>query len=73
MFPDLFQQAVAGSALAGAVTVNFADGEHREALDILHASGRAAEAQLQEAGCGRGPAEVGAFTGASAKKRRWRL
>jgi hypothetical protein len=72
MFPDLFQQAVAGTALANAVTVNFADGEHRESLDLPVSSGpSAATGELVPAG-GRMPAEVGAFMGASAKKRRWR-
>ncbi len=72
MFPDLFQQAVAGSALANAVTVNFADGEQRDSLDAPPTFGPAAESQVLVAAGGRMPAEVGEFTGASAKKRRWR-
>ncbi len=72
MFPDLFQQAVAGTALANAITVNYADGEHRGSLDVPQSSSPAVDPQLVAAG-GRMPAEVGAFTGASAKKRRWRL
>ncbi len=73
MFPDLFQQAVSGTALANAVTVNFADGEHRESLDVPMASGPVGESPELVGAGGRLPAEVGAFTGASAKKRRWRL
>jgi len=72
MYPDLFQQAVSGSRLADAITVNFADGEHRESLDVPQSSGPIGDPQLVAAGA-RMPAEVGAFTGASAKKRRWRL
>ena len=73
MYPDLFQQAVSASRLADVVTVNFADGEHREALDVPPSTGPVGDpSQLVSAG-GRVPAEVGAFTGASAKKRRWRL
>jgi hypothetical protein len=73
MFPDLFQQAVNGSALANAITVNYADGEHREGLDVPQYSSPSAESQELVSAGGRMPAEVGAFTGASARKRRWRL
>lgn len=73
MFPDMFQQAVSGSALAGAVTVNFADGEYLEALDVLSATEPVDESELLVSSSARMPAEVGAFTGASAKKRRWHL
>ena len=52
--------------------MNFADGEHRESLDVPQSSGPIGDPQLVAAGA-RMPAEVGAFTGASAKKRRWRL
>ena len=72
MFPNLFEQAVAGSALANAVTVNFADGEHRESLDVPQQSVPPAETRVLVSPDGRVPAEVGAFMGASAKKRRWR-
>ena len=73
MFPDLFQQAVAGSALANAVTVNYADGEHRDSLDVANYPSPGADDQVLVSAGGRMPVEVGAFTGASAKKRRWRL
>ena len=71
MYPDLFQQAVAGSALANVVTVHFADGEARPELDVPTSSGRPSDRELVSSSA-RTPAEVGAFTGASAKKR-WRL
>jgi hypothetical protein len=73
MFPDLFQQAVAGSALANAITVNYADGEHRDSLDVGNFPAPGADTAALVAAGGRMPVEVGAFTGASAKKRRWRL
>ena len=76
MYPDLFQQAVAGSHLADVVSVNFADGEHRASLDVPQSIGELfgpSDDDLVLASTGaRMPAEVGAFTGASAKKR-WRL
>jgi hypothetical protein len=72
MFPDLFQQAVAGSALAGVVTVNFADGERREFLDSSGSSGSPVATEELVSVTGRVPTEVGAFIGASARKRRWR-
>jgi len=72
MFPDLFQQAVAGSVLANAVTVNFADGEHRDSLDVPMPSGPHPGSDDLVSASGRVPAEVGAFIGASARKRRWR-
>jgi hypothetical protein len=72
MFPDLFQQAVAGSALASAVTVNFADGERRGSLDVPVQSGPPAATEELVSASGRVPAEVGAFIGVSARKRRWR-
>ena len=40
MYPDLFQQAVAGNALANVVTVHYADGEPRPGLDVPAYSGR---------------------------------
>jgi hypothetical protein len=75
MYPDMFQQAVAGSRLAEVVTVNFADGEHRDSLDVSQSPGYAAESEflVSASASARMPAEVGEFTGASAKKRRWRL
>ena len=73
MFPDLFQQAVAGSRLADTITVHFADGEHRESLDVPESSGSLAGAHLLVSTAGTPPGEVGEFIGASAKKRRWRL
>jgi hypothetical protein len=72
MFPDLFQQAVAGSVLANAITVNFADGERRESLDVAASSGPTGDIDELVSASWRVPAEVGAFMGASAKKRRWR-
>jgi hypothetical protein len=76
MYPDLFSQALAGSSLANGVTVNYADGEARPDLDVPTSMGFAtdrtdSDAELVSAGA-RMPAEVGAFTGASAKKR-WRI
>lgn len=71
MFPDLFQQAVAGSRLADTITVHFADGEHRESLDVPDSSGPAAGAHLLVSTAGTLPGEVGEFIGASARKRRW--
>jgi|GEM_PF-908652 len=73
MFPDLFEQAVAGSALASAITVNYSDGEHRETLDVANYASPGADSPVLVSTDGRMPVEVGAFTGASAKKRRWRL
>lgn len=76
MYPDLFQQAVAGSSLANVVTVNYADGEARPSLDVPMQMGPVgdpgADGQVLVSASVRGPAEVGAFTGASAKKR-WRI
>ena len=73
MYPDLFQQAVAGTSLAGVVTVNYADGEARPSLDLATSTGHGSTSDLVSVGSAtRTPAEVGAFTGASAK-RRWRL
>ncbi len=71
MYPDLFQQAVAGNALANVVTVHYADGEARSGLDVPAYAGRPSDRELVSSSA-RTPAEVGAFTGASAKKR-WRL
>jgi hypothetical protein len=76
MYPDLFQQAVAGSHLADVVTVKYADGEPRPSLDVLQMSGESFAQddgeQVLVSASARMPAEVGAFTGASAKKR-WRI
>jgi hypothetical protein len=75
MYPDLFQQAVAGSSLANVVTVNYADGEPRPSLDTLTPTGHGGEPSdggQDQMSSARMPAEVGAFTGASAK-RRWRI
>jgi hypothetical protein len=76
MYPDLFSQAMAGSSLANVVTVNYADGESRPGLDVPMSMGFApdrgdGDSELVSASS-RVPAEVGAFTGASAKKR-WRI
>ena len=73
MFPDLFQQAVAGSRLADTITVHFTDGEHRDSLDVPESSGPMGAAQFLVSTASPAPGEVGAFTGASAKKRRWHL
>ncbi len=70
MFPDMFQQAVADSHLVSAVAVNYGDGEHHS-LDGMPPAGQVNDTQLLEASPFRMPAEIGAFTGASAKKRRW--
>jgi hypothetical protein len=70
MYPDLFQQAVAGTSLANVVTVKYTDGEARPGLDVP--TGGRPDSDLVMADSSRTPAEVGAFTGASAK-RRWRL
>jgi len=75
MYPDLFQQAVAGSSLANVVTVNYADGEPRPGLDTLTPAGHVGDPSdggQDQMSSARMPAEVGAFTGASAK-RRWRI
>ena len=72
MYPDLFEQAVAGTSLANVVKVNYTDGEPRPSLDAPRSGGPVSEDDLVMAGSSRTPAEVGAFTGASAK-RRWRL
>ncbi len=71
MYPDLFQQAVAGSHLADVVTVHYADGEPRPGLDVPTSTGHPSDRELVSSSA-RTPAEVGAFTGASAKKR-WKL
>ena len=77
MYPDLFRQAVSGSHLADVITVNFADGEHRDSLDVpapsstTGHSGRSDRSAQLVPSSSRTPAEVGAFAGASAKKR-WR-
>ena len=74
MYPDLFSQALAGSSLANVVTVNYADGEARPDLDILLPAGRTGDRhdgnQVLVLASARVPAEVGAFSGASARKRR---
>ncbi|HEY5108106.1 MAG TPA: hypothetical protein VII96_00700 [Acidimicrobiales bacterium] len=74
MYPDLFNQALAGSSLANVVTVKYADGEPRPGLDMPVATGRSVDHhdgdQDLVSTSARGPAQVGAFTGASAKKRR---
>ena len=74
MYPDLFSQALAGSSLANVVTVNYADGEARPDLDILLQPGRSGNqydgSQILVSASARVPAEVGAFSGASARKRR---
>jgi len=71
MYPDLFKQAVSGSPLARAITVNFADGGHGDTRDVPTSSGLSADSAGLISSAARVPAEVGAFTGASAKKR-WR-
>ena len=57
---------------ANVVKVNYTDGEPRPSLDAPRSGGPVSEDDLVMAGSSRTPAEVGAFTGASAK-RRWRL
>jgi len=69
MYPDLFAQAVAGTSLADVVQMHGTDGGGRQPLP---ASLGADDDELVLAGASRTPAEIGAFTGASAK-RRWRL
>ena len=71
MYPDLFSQAVAGSRLAETVTVNFADGEHRDTLDVPSNTRRPGDPRVLVSASSRTPTEVGTFSGASAKKR-WR-
>ncbi len=74
MYPDLFRQAVSGSHLADVITVNFADGEHRDSLDVPAPSGhsgRSSRSAHLVSSSTRSPVEVGAFVGASVKKR-WR-
>jgi hypothetical protein len=71
MFPDMFQQAVADSQLVSAVSVNYGEGEYRESHEGLAPAGQIGDTQVLEASPFRMPAEIGAFTGASAKKRRW--
>ena len=73
MFPDMFQQAVADSQLVSAVAMNFGDREHGDSLDVQLPSGSMDDSDSLETSSFRVPAEVGAFTGASAKKRRWHL
>lgn len=74
MYPDLFSQALAGSSLANVVTVNYTDGEARPDLDVLLQPGRNSGHydgnQILVSASARVPAEVGAFSGASARKRR---
>jgi hypothetical protein len=76
MYPDLFSQALAGSSLANVVTVNYADGDVRPELDVLLPSGRTGNQHdgnqdlVSASASARVPAEVGAFSGASARKRR---
>ncbi len=72
MYPDLFERAVAGTHLADVVTVQFADGESRSSLDVASFTGRPGDDRELVSTSARTPAEVGAFTGATAK-RRWRL
>jgi len=72
MYPELFKQAVAGTSLANVVTANYSDGEARPPLDDPGSNRHVLGDDLVMAGLSRTPAEVGAFTGASAK-RRWRL
>jgi len=50
--------------------VNYGDGE-LQSLDGMPIPGQINDTQLVEASPFRMPAEIGAFTGASAKKRRW--
>jgi hypothetical protein len=71
MFPDMFQQAVADSQVVSAVTMNFADNEYLASLDVQPPSGSIDASDLLVSSSFRMPAEVGAFIGASAKKRRW--
>ena len=74
MYPDLFSQAMAGSSLANVVAVDYAEGEARPDFDVVLGSGGTGGQhdgnQILESASARVPAEVGAFLGASAKKRR---
>jgi hypothetical protein len=74
MYPDLFSQALAGSSLADVVVVNGARGESRPGLEVLMPSSRTGDQhngnQVLGSAPARVPAEVGAFSGASARKRR---
>ena len=72
MYPDLFKQAVAGSALADVVTVTSLDGGHRPSPDVRSTPGPADDHELVSAS-GSASSGVGDFTGASARKRRWRF
>lgn len=76
MYPDLFQQAVSGSSLANVVTVNYSDGEQRPSLDVPMPGSHSGDQTDGDfdlvSSPARMPAQVGAFTGASAKKR-WRI
>ncbi len=77
MYPDLVKQAVAGTSLADVVTVNRADGTSTRSLDVsmsgLGLGGLETDHDdMLVSTSARTPAEIGAFTGASAK-RRWRL
>ena len=72
MYPDLFKQAVAGSALADVVTVTSLDRGHRSSPDIRSMPGPADDHELVSAS-GSASSGVGDFTGASARKRRWRF
>lgn len=72
MFPDLFQQALAGTPLAGAVKAN-SEHAHRSSLDTSHQSVLAGQPGQPDHHSDAETAEVGAFTGTSAKRRRWRL
>ena len=71
MYPDLFKQAVSGSRLADAITVNFTDGERRDSLGLPTSPDRRSDHAELVSSASRTPAEVGEFTGASARKR-WR-
>jgi hypothetical protein len=71
MYPDLFSQAVSGSRLADAITVNFADGEHRDSLDVPPPTSRSGGSTHSRSDTDHSQVAVGAFVGASAKKR-WR-
>jgi hypothetical protein len=75
MYPDLFEQALAGDSRSDVVKVTNVDGSagsHDLLMAALRMNGSEDDSQMLVSASARTPAEIGAFTGASAK-RRWRL
>jgi hypothetical protein len=76
-FPDLFQAAMQGSSYADTVSVKYDGGDERSghpqpAGASATASGtRSPGSATADVGAGGSEMAVGAFTGASANKRRW--